>query len=183
VVREKRTLGPRNGDREPRASNRALSPSERSERNKTEPSAQASAVSEQSERTKRKGPFRLEWALGSATVRIVWSRTDTQGRVSPPQLWPCGLVFKSITASENHNKFIQLMNWLRIAHRFDSRHGSSVAAGRANRVVVSRSERVASADCRMMNTFSLTAPLDRPGISELRDAGAPCSASRTEISR
>jgi len=36
----------------------------------------------------KKGPFLSEWALGSASVRSVWSRTDTQGRMGP-HLRPC----------------------------------------------------------------------------------------------
>jgi hypothetical protein len=36
----------------------------------------------------KKGPFLSEWALGSASVRTVWSRTDTQGRMGP-HLRPC----------------------------------------------------------------------------------------------
>ena len=150
-----------------------------------EPSAQASAWSPQPKRAQRahkKGPFRMEWALGSASVRSVWSRTDTQGRMSPP-LRPCGLETKSITPSENHNRFRKLMNELRIAHRLAPRSQFPTAPDRASRVATSRSGRASWADRGTMNTFSLAAPLWRPGISSPGASGADRTVSRTEISR
>ena len=59
--------------------NGALGPSALCARSKTEPSAQARSARAQ----KQKSPFLAEWALGSVSVRSVWSRTVTQGRMGP----------------------------------------------------------------------------------------------------
>jgi hypothetical protein len=63
--------------RAPRAKKEPLAQA-RAQRAKKEPSAQASPASE------KKSPFHKEWALGSASVRPVWSRTDSQGRMNSP---------------------------------------------------------------------------------------------------
>lgn len=150
---------------------------EHTEREK-EPSAQASAVSAK----KRKGPFLSEWALGSVSVRSAWSRTDSQGRMSPPTT-SCGLVSQSITPSEKHNKFSGVMRELPIYHYPIGGDQSATLSDRASRVVARRSGSASFALRGTMNTFSLAAPLVRPAISRPEASGAARAVSRTESSR